>query len=259
MQGRLVWSTQNADTRNALRLFCFPYAGGSSIIYRNWSQHAPGWLHMCAIELPGRGRLRNEPAPSSLPALADELASALYPYTDHPFALFGHSMGALIAYEVACRLEAFGRKQLQMLFVSGARAPYLPPNRPPMSDLPDDAFIDRLRELDGTPVEVLENRELMDYMMPVLRADFAMCERYRLQRPNLLRVPVSVLYGSEDDRTPKQEVDAWRLLTTGSFSSTVFSGGHFFINSNERAIVDSVVGELKSLAFNENLERSQTN
>jgi medium-chain acyl-[acyl-carrier-protein] hydrolase len=228
-----------------LRLFCFPYAGGSATIYRAWQQHAPAWLQICPVEIPGRGRLSAEPLPSSIVSLAEDLSSALYPLANIPFALFGHSMGAAIAYEVASRLENVGRRQLRKLFVSGARAPYLPPKRTPVSHLPDEDFMDRLRNLNGTPTEVLENRELMEVMMPLLRADFAMCERYRLQRPSILRTSITALYGDKDEDVLEQDVNAWRRLTSNAFHSLEFPGDHFFINENEIAVVDVIAEELR--------------
>src|ERR1700738_4476769 len=159
-------------TGAALRLFCFPYAGGSAAIYQDWQQHAPNWLQICPVELPGRGRLCAENPSGSIPALAAAITSALYPYTNTPYALFGHSMGALIAFEVACGLEAGGRAT--------------PCRTPPVGHLADPEFLAHVRDLNGTPTEVLANKELMDVLLPVLRADFALCEQYRMRGLQLL-------------------------------------------------------------------------
>jgi surfactin synthase thioesterase subunit len=135
------FNTATLRTGTVLRVFCFPYAGGSAAIYQHWQQHAPNWLQICPVELPGRGRLYAENPFGSIAELAAAITSALYPYTNTPYALFGHSMGGTIAYEVACGLEAAGRALPRKLFVSGARAPFLARRKPPVSHLADAEFL----------------------------------------------------------------------------------------------------------------------
>lgn len=233
----------------AIRLFCFPYAGGSgAAIYRQWQQHAPRWLQICPVELPGRGWLCTEAPFRSLPELAAEITSALYAYTDTPCALFGHSMGALIAYEVACNLEAAGKKQLRKLIASGARAPFLARMRPPVSNLPAPEFLAHVRDMNGTPAEVLADGELMEALLPVLRADFSMCEQYRIGRPLLLRAPITTLAGLEDEEITEPDVRAWKQLTSGAFRCLWFPGDHFYIRENMTSIVNAISDELSPAA-----------
>jgi medium-chain acyl-[acyl-carrier-protein] hydrolase len=231
-------------TRATLRLFCIPYAGGSAQIYRGWQQYVPESLQICPVEIPGRGWLSTESLPESIVSLADGIVAALSPYLDAPFALFGHSMGALIAYEVALRLEAAGARLPDRLFVSGARAPFLPSDRPPVSHLPEAEFIAHLRDLNGTTDDILENQELMEIMTPVLRADFGICERYRPCAPRMLRTPLVVLHGSDDDSVPAAGADAWRQVTTNTVRRREFTGDHFFIRDHVSGIADLLAREL---------------
>jgi medium-chain acyl-[acyl-carrier-protein] hydrolase len=240
------FNTATLRTGKVLRLFCFPYAGGGAAIYQHWQQHAPDWLQICPLELPGRGRLCTENPFISITELAAEITSALYPYTNVPYALFGHSMGATIAYEVACGLEAAGRTPARKLFVSGARAPFLTRRKPPVSHLADVEFLAHVRDLNGTPAEILANQELMAVLLPVLRADFALGERYRMRGLQLLRAPITALAGNEDEETPASDVQEWKRLTSGPFHSARFPGDHFFIRPNEASIVDLIRAELSS-------------
>jgi medium-chain acyl-[acyl-carrier-protein] hydrolase len=228
----------------SVRLFCIPFAGGSASFYDGWLASAPPWLQVCPIELPGRGWLSSEPLPISLSKLAHEISSALYRYTDVPYAIFGHSMGALLAYEVASHLESSGRLQLRRLFVSGSRAPFVSHKEPRVSDLPDAEFWEHIRDLQGTPEEILAQPDLIELLLPVLRSDFALCEQYRLQHAYFLQAPVTALSGEQDKRTLIKDVQMWGRLTTGGFRCLEFSGGHFFLKESESAVISAVCNEL---------------
>jgi len=229
----------------AIRLFCFPYAGGSAAaIYRQWPQYAPHWLQICPVELPGRGSLCTEAPFRSLPELAADIAAALHPYADTPYALFGHSMGALIAYEVACNLQAAGKQQLCKLIASAAHAPFLARTRPPISNLPAAEFLAHVRDMNGTPAEVLADRELLEILLPVLRADFSMCEQYRSGRPQILRAPITTLAGLQDHYITGPDVRAWKRLTSGGTRALWFPGDHFYIKENVTSIVNAISDEL---------------
>jgi medium-chain acyl-[acyl-carrier-protein] hydrolase len=223
-----------------IKLFCLPYAGGSASIYRNWQSQVPSWLQICPIELPGRGGRSVEALPRSIPEVAHEIASKLQPYRRVPFALFGHSMGAAIAYEAARNLEIAGINTLCSLIVSGARAPFLDHKKPGISNLSDPEFVEHLRGLNGTPAEVLANAELMAVVLPVLRSDFANCERYRPENIQPLRVPITALAGDEDLDVPIADVESWGTLTIGGFRAITFQGDHFFINSSRSAVIAAV-------------------
>jgi medium-chain acyl-[acyl-carrier-protein] hydrolase len=228
----------------SVRLFCIPCAGGSASFYDGWIASTPRWLQVCPVELPGRGWLGSEPLPTSLNKLAQAISSALYPYTGVPYAIFGHSMGALLAYEVASHLESSGRLQLCRLFVSGSRAPFMPRKEPPVSELPDAEFVEHIRNMQGTSDEIFAQPELIEFLLPVLRSDFALCEQYRLQHAYFLKAPLTALSGEQDKDTPESDMEMWGRLTTGGFRSLRFAGGHFFLKGNESAVIGALCSEL---------------
>ena len=182
-----------------LRLFCFPHAGGGALTYRMWPEALPADVEVCAVQLPGRDGRIEDPAIDNLDALVDALVPELLPLLDRPFALFGHSMGAMISFEVARRLRARQLAVPQRMFVSGRRAPQLPPEDERRTfDLPKDEFVEELGRLNGTPREVLEHPELLELLLPILRADFSVCQTYVYAPGEPLDVPITVLGGLED-------------------------------------------------------------
>jgi medium-chain acyl-[acyl-carrier-protein] hydrolase len=211
-------------------LFCFPYAGGLATVYRPWAALLPSDVELCAIELPGRGARLKEAPVRQLMALVEAAADGLRPALDRPFALFGHSMGALVAFELARRLSAQGLAPLH-LFVSGHAAPHLDSVEPPMHPLPDGEFIARLRDLNGTPPEALQDPELMEIMLPILRADFIACEQHVPAPEPLLDVPMSAFGGIDDPEVSAERLEAWRPYTTRRFVARRFPGDHFFLNA----------------------------
>ncbi len=241
--GRWV-TTPRPNPRAQLRLFCFPYAGGTAHIYREWAEGLPGDVEVCAVQLPGRGPRVSEPAFTNLLSLADAAAAQLRPHMDRPFAFFGHSMGATIAFELTHRLRQERRPQPEHLFLSGRRGPQVPPTGPPTYDLPEPEFIEEVRRLKGTPREVLEHPELMELMIPLLRADFELIQTYAYTpRPPLDR-PLTVFGGLQDYETGRQLLEAWREQTTGPFSLRMLPGDHFFLNSSRPILLEVLAKEL---------------
>jgi medium-chain acyl-[acyl-carrier-protein] hydrolase len=239
----------NSETplsNDTVRLFCFPYAGGSAAIYNKWQEQVPDWLIICPVELPGRGRLSAEARPHSLVELANDIASVLYPYTSYPYSLFGHSMGAIIAYEAASYLEDSNPGNFCGLFASGCRAPFIPRRSPPVSDLSDRDFLEHIRNLNGTPPEVFADPELINFILPILRADFSMCERYLPLTRRRIKAPITVLAGDQDTEITKADVQAWNRLTSGAFRIIDVPGGHFFIKESEKITIDAICNELES-------------
>jgi medium-chain acyl-[acyl-carrier-protein] hydrolase len=220
------------DPGAALRLFCFPYAGAGASVYRGWRARLPTWIHLCPIQLPGREERIREPPFTNMDALCAALLPALAPYLDMPIALFGHSMGALIAYQAATRLREQGGSPIHLL-VSGQRAPHLPLGRQPSYDLPEAAFRERLRSLNGTPELVLQDPELMDLVWPLLRADFELSECTPRQPRDPLDCPVTAFGGLDDSEVRRSHLDAWRDTTIRDFELHMFPGDHFYLAANE--------------------------
>ncbi len=213
------------------RLFCLPYAGGSAAVYHRWRTAAPGSLRVCPVELPGRGRRLGEPPISRLRPLVNALADGLEGALDRPYALFGHSMGGLLAFELTRTLRERDLPLPDHLFVSGAAGPGTPRRRPVVHDATDEELRRELRFLNGTPRELLENDELMALMLPTLRADFSVLETYEYRPGPPLPVPVTVLGGTADPSVPLASLHGWRERTSATCRLRTFPGDHFFLHS----------------------------
>ena len=236
-----------ANPRAGLRLFCFPYAGGSAALYRTWPAELPDTIEVCMAELPGRGSRLNEPPFTRLESIVDFLANAIKPYLDKPFAFFGHSMGAMISFELACRLREKVVAKPAHLFVSGRRAPQMPDTNPFTYNLPTSKLLEELRRLNGTPIEVLENPELMHLMLPLLRADFEVVETYVYSPGPALDCPITAFGGLQDQEVSREEVEAWREQTIASFSLRMLPGGHFFLHTARQLLLQMLSKELSNL------------
>lgn len=230
-----------------LRLFCFPYAGGNSLIYRKWPEALPITVEVCSVELPGRGnRLRDPPFNRIMP-LVRALATELSPYLDKPFAFFGHSMGALISFELARQLRREQRQLPAHLFVSGHSAPQVKDAEPRTFDLPQAQFIEELSNLNGTPREVFEQPELMNMLIPLLRADFAVSQAYEYVGERPLDCPLSAFGGLQDVFVPREQLTAWRTQTTTAFNLLMFPGDHFFLQTAQASLLQAISLELERL------------
>jgi surfactin synthase thioesterase subunit len=227
-----------------MRLFCFAYAGGSAFSYTPWRAALDPSIEICAVQLPGRGARIAEPPIASMPMLLRHLAPAIAQQSPLPFAFFGHSVGALIAFELARYLRLHGIAGPDHLFMSGCHAPQYRSVSRNLHLLPDDALIEKLRDYNGTAPEVLANRELMDLMLPTIRADFALAETYTYRSGPLLQVPISVFAGKQEENKAPGQVDGWSKETAARCHVTWFEGGHFFINSAPDAVVAQLNAEL---------------
>lgn len=221
-------SCRKPGPQTRLRLFCFPYAGAGAMIFRTWSNGLPADVEVCPVQLPGRGTRLMERPFTQLSPLIEALAQALAPLLDQPFAFFGHSLGALISFELARRIRQY-RLHPVHLFVSGARAPQLPHRAPPLHTLPDKEFMLELRRLNGTPAELLDHKELMEIMLPLLRADFALYETYVYSTEPPLDCPITAFGGLQDHKVSNSDLEAWCAQTSASFSMSMFPGDHFFL------------------------------
>lgn len=235
----LLFPDVRTDSAVDFRLFCFPFAGGSSFTYRLWKNRLPVWLDVCPANLPGRAMRMGEPGFTSLTALTEDIAEKIRPYTDRPFALFGYSMGAIIGFELARRLQREGIVP-ERLFVAASPPPHLTAREPIIYDLPPDEFKAELFKLAGTPREVLENEELFDLMEPLLRADFEMIETYRYLPDAPLAAPIFAFGGDADAEVSESELAAWEDHTEGGFDYRIYGGNHFFINERADEIVSTI-------------------
>ena len=227
-----------------LRLFCFHYAGGGALSFRSWSNSLPPTVEVCAVELPGRGSRLMEPPFTQLEPLIQELTRVLLPYLDKPFAFFGHSMGAIVSFELARMLRKDYDLSPVHLFVSGRCAPQVPDPDPPIHTLPEPEFLDELRRYNGTPESVLENAELMELILPTLRADFAVIETYVYTPEPLLDCPITAFGGLEDGKVSYDDLEAWREQTNADFSLQMFPGDHFYIHSAQPLLLQALSRKL---------------
>jgi medium-chain acyl-[acyl-carrier-protein] hydrolase len=240
--------------RNAeatVRLFCFPYAGSAANIFRTWQSSFPSAVEVIPIELPGRGTRWNEPPFRRLGYLVDAILQAIKGLLDKPFALFGHSMGGLLSYELAqCLREQHGLEPAH-LFVSGCAAPHLIEGRDKLYRLPDSEFLGKIKAYKGTSDEILENRELMQLLLPVLRADSALVDTYVYRASAPLSCPITSFGGSEDAEVSLDDVRAWKVHTRGVFLVHIMAGDHFFINTRQDELLCLLGRKLEGIARRE--------
>ena len=227
-----------------VRLFCFPHAGGSAFAYREWVGEMPQEVEVCPVQLPGRERRLPESTFRRMEPLIDALMPALQPWLDKPFAFFGHSMGAAIAYELTQRLRSCGGALPQRLLISAREAPQLPPDEEPIYLLPDDEMRERLRLMNGTPAEVLDHAELMRLMMPVVRADFELNDTYTPRDHPPLDCPLTAFGGLADAEVSRASLEAWSEVTSGPFLLRMFSGDHFYLRQHQSQLIRLMAEEL---------------
>lgn len=234
------WIIRPRPVPNArARLVCCPYAGGAASIYRAWAPLLSPGIELCALQLPGREQRHREPPLTSMEEVVEATVQATLLLADRPLVLFGHSMGAIIAYETARALATRGIL-VRHLIVSGRRAPHLGRIRDNAHDLPDADLVKQLRRLNGTPAEVLENDELLAIILPVVRADFRVIETYVQKETTRLTCDLSVLGGESDTDVDLASLHAWREVTTGKVEIRTFPGDHFYLSSQRTALLQFI-------------------
>ena len=226
-----------------MKLFCFPYAGGSSAIFSQWKNHINPNIEIRAIELAGRGKRIHESLYKNFEeAVSDIFSLIVYELEDNcKYALFGHSMGAKIAYELTQKILERGLPWPEHIFFSGRGAPYIKGrHEKKYHKLPDNEFKEEVLKLGGTPKEFFENTELLEVFLPLLKNDFKLADRDEEEKKiKLLPCDISVFLGKDEELTPEQ-ADSWKNYTSGNCTIHYFNGGHFFINEKVEEVVQKI-------------------
>jgi medium-chain acyl-[acyl-carrier-protein] hydrolase len=230
-----------------MRLFCFPYAGGGPHTYRSWPDQLPKSIEVLAAQFPGRGGRLLESPFTELAQFVEESSQSLLQYSEKPFAFFGHSMGALVSFQLTCFLRRENRPLPLHLFLSGRAGPRGLKGKRRISELSDSGLIEELGRFDGTPEEVLQNAELMSMMLPSIRADFLACESYVHGIEPPLPCSISAFAGLPDREVSPEQLEEWRRETSGSFSCKTFPGGHFYLNTAQTFLLETLANTLLPL------------
>lgn len=238
------WFRRSRDRSSpSLRLLCFPHAGGSARMFHDWYGWCRPEVEVVAVELPGRGRHSDSPPIDRMNSLVERLLPAIQPLLDKPFALFGHSMGALIAFELARALNVTGRRTPLHLFASAMRPPHVK-GQYWIHKLPDSQLVEALRALNGTPEEVFGDTSSMEFFLPLLRADLRLVETYQYAPGPRLDHPITVFGGVGDFTTPVEQLHEWQRHTRSGCTLRLLHGNHFFIQQHAHLMAASI---LKSL------------
>lgn len=222
------------------KLFCFPYAGSGASVYRTWGKLLQKNIQGFAIQPPGRETRFSEDLLASIDDYATQAQQAIEPYcsSNETLILFGHSLGALAAYETAKRLQGAGAR-VDLLIVSGRQDPTRASIRPPISHLNNVEFIQQMATYNGTPSAILQNEELLELLLPMIRADFSMSEHYdRSPITTQLACPVIALGSRQDEWLSENAIDDWKNVSSGSFETHWFEGDHFYLNQYAKELVE---------------------
>lgn len=226
-----------------MRLFCFPYAGGGASIFSGWQQILSDKIEVCPVQLPGRGWRIKETPYTDMDQLVRVAGQALASYLDKPFALFGHSMGALVAFELARHIRREYSLQPVHLFASGRCSPQIVSESFALEEL-ERNLPEMLRHNNGTPEELLENPELMELVLPILRADVALCKSYIYTPAPPFSFSITAFGGLDDHAVPRNCLEGWREHTTERFILRMFPGDHFFLNGPRLPLLEAIAREL---------------
>jgi surfactin synthase thioesterase subunit len=241
----LWFSTARAVQNPRVRVFGLPHAGGGASLFRTWHEGLPPEVEVCGIQLPGRETRWKERAISDMGELLEILAPLMEPMLSSPYVLFGHSMGAIVGFELA---REFRRRSLpppQHLFVSARRAPQLPEFRGRISHLDEREFVNLIHQrYGGIPQAVMDDADLLSLFVPALRADIQLIETYRFATEAALSCPLTVFGGEEDASVNAQQLNAWRSLSSGQFRLELFPGGHFFPQTTRESVLRSIASSL---------------
>lgn len=236
----------NPRPRARLRLFCFHYAGGAAQMYNAWQKKMSPDIEVCAVQMPGRWTRLKEPPLRSIGRMADGVAEAIEPLLDRPYAIFGHSLGAAVGFEAIHALAERGAPLPVRFFASARNAPHCPSDIPPLHALPEERFIEVLRDSYGAlPQEILDDPDMRPIFLDVLRADLEAIETYRYTRKAPFSVPITALGGRRDWAVEEAQLEAWGELTTGGSTLEIFDGDHFYIRPFEDEVIETIYKTLE--------------
>lgn len=243
----------NHLSNHSRRLFCFPHAGGSSSFYYPWVDYCnKKGIELIAIQLPGREKRIHELPLDNLEVIVRTLTEELVYFLDKPFIFFGHSMGAMVSYEI-CKSLILNNQQVPLhLFVSSCRAPHVYSNERKIYDLPKEEFVEKLRELNGTPQDILNNPDFQAFFIPVLRSDFKIAETYYRSLDLQLPLPITGLFG-DADTVSVEAVSKWADCTDKGYAQHKFEGGHFYLKNSICEIIDIIEDEFKKVTYTNRL------
>jgi medium-chain acyl-[acyl-carrier-protein] hydrolase len=239
------WLSARAGTGDArVRLFCLPHAGAGTSAYNLWKRLLPAFIEVCPVHIPGRESRLAECSIIDSPTLIAGIAGALSGHLDLPYAIFGHSMGALLALDLAFSLRAAGCPEPGYLFVSGRNATHMPIRQSELHRLPDADLLEALAiRYGGLPQEILETPELLELYLPILRADLTLLETHCYAQHPPLDCPIAAFAGGDDANVTPEGLAAWGDHTTAGFETRLFDGGHFYLNGPSRPALLGLIAE----------------
>ena len=229
----------------SMRLFCFPYSGAGASVFHSWPTAMGKTVEVRTLQLPGRETRYNEARETDIRAVVEKISNAIALYQDKPFAFFGYSLGSLLAFEVCRSLRRQNRPLPLHLFVAAMRAPQTPRVHPPLSPLPDAAFVQKIEQYYQPQGEVWQNRELRDFFLPVLRDDLALSDGYQYHDEPALNCPIDVFAGEQDVGAPLELTRQWAQQTSSHMHFHCYPGGHFFIDNALQEVQSTVLKALK--------------
>lgn len=234
---------------NYINLFCVPFAGGSAdAIYGKWSSKLDSSIRIRPLEMAGHGRRMQEPFHPNIAAAVEDMISTMIPSFDKPYAIYAHSMGTLIAYEIVKYIHSKGLREPEILFLSGRHPPHYFKTKDHIHTYSDEEFIHYIEKIGGTQPEVLRTKELMDIFLPILRSDYFITDNYTFQEP-IYRTNAEIvyLYSDNDFLIKKSCTEEWSYYTNNGFELYEFEGGHFFINDQWPMICQLINQKVRAL------------
>lgn len=235
------WFLKQPEKNDRLRIFCFPYAGAGGSVYKNWSYKEDQHVGVCPIQYPGRENRLFEPPIQEMDLLVSEICAQIRKHLDCPYLLFGHSLGAKVAFRVASAMQKTHGTPAGLI-VAGARAPHISETNP-ICHLDDDKIIEELRRLGGTPDEILNNKEIMKLFLPSIRADYTLADCFVCKESRILDCSLMAVTGEYDQEATREEMDKWKGYTKKNFTHRAVRGDHFFIEAHEKELLGMIADE----------------